>query len=399
MLHFTNPDAIRALVSADEIVTWLADVPISDAALVGVTAFHGCPFLSDADCRSWLVDLFTRSQYKHLDQSSTAAIGDLLAERDFPKSAVVVRRTVEQFKRSDVAPIHNQIRYKYQMARAYTREPDATRSRLPKVLIATALPLEREEVVKHLSTTYDANLLADVALWPAANPVFEVYVTTTGPGNLTAQGAVLRTLEVGVRPALAFFVGVCGGVKDSDIADVVYSTKVYYYEGGKEEDGGVRARPMLKETSEDLVQLAHRVATTPWQPRDNGGHPRAPRSTQAVFASGELVLTSTDASADNYQRIKADYNDVQVVDMEAFGFLKAMQDSGIKFSMVIRGVSDKIAGKVVSDAQNNQPTAARNAAAFLFALLRDCPLVLAPKKAKKNKGFFERLLGNDDDED
>ncbi len=398
--RFANPQAFRDLVDPDDILAWLASVPVISAARAGVNAFRSCSFLDDGHCRRWLVELFTQTQYQGLQESAAAAISGFLAEVSFPESARVVRETAEHFNRQDVAPIHDQIRYKYQMARAYTRNPEDEHRKLPKVLIATALPLERNEVIMHLpSASYDHNLFADVALWPAVKPVCEVYVTTTGAGNLSAQSAVLRTIRGGLEPRLAFFVGVCGGVKDSEIADVVYSTKVYYFEGGKEHDGGISSRPALKETSEALVQLAHRVAATRWQPQDSQIVPRPPKSTPAVFASGELVLASTEATAGNYQRLKSSFNDTQVVDMEAYGFLKAMQDEDIKLSMVIRGVSDKIAGKAESDARGNQPVAARNAAAFLFALLKECQPLLSPKKKKERNGLFNFLLNQKEEED
>jgi hypothetical protein len=68
--------------------------------------------------------------------------------------------------------------------------------------------------------------------------------------------------------------------------------------------------------------------------------------------------------------------------MEAYGFLKAAREEGVPHSMVIRGVSDRIEGKEKSDAAGKQPVAAKNAAMFLFALLRLCPEIAAPKRRK-----------------
>jgi nucleoside phosphorylase len=95
----------------------------------------------------------------------------------------------------------------------------------------------------------------------------------------------------------------------------------------------------------------------------------------------------TSSTASTFQHIKATLNDSQIVDMESYGFLRACREERVPHAMVIRGVSDKVAGKAESDAQGNQPLAARNAAAFLFALLRLCPSLLSSKK-KKRKKFF-----------
>jgi nucleoside phosphorylase len=395
--RFANPDALREMVSADDVLGWLGSVPLGRAAQAGVNAFACIPHLSDADCRKWLVALFTRSQRERLDHKSTAAIADLLGAVDFPVSARVVSETAEQFGREDAARIHERIRYKYQMARAYPRETGKGPSSLPKVLVATALPLEHDEVIRHLVyAKYDPDIGADVALWPPQKPAFEIYVTVTGVGNLSAQGASLRALNRGVKPSLAFFAGVCGGIKDVGVGDVVYSTKVYYYEGGKEEEGAVKSRPAAKETAGELVQLAHRVANTTWQPTESRNALRQPKCSAAVFASGELVFASTGPAAGNYQRLRSSFNDAQVVDMEAYGFLKAMQDEGVRLSMVIRGVSDMIAGKAESDATGSQPLAAKNAAAFLFALLSECvQLVDVQRKPKAGRNIFKALFGDD----
>jgi nucleoside phosphorylase len=86
--------------------------------------------------------------------------------------------------------------------------------------------------------------------------------------------------------------------------------------------------------------------------------------------------------------LKLAYNDAQIIDMEAYGFLKACRAENVPHSMVIRGVSDKLADKASSDAKGNQPLAARNATAFLFALLRSSPAILKPTRRKRILGIF-----------
>jgi nucleoside phosphorylase len=113
-----------------------------------------------------------------------------------------------------------------------------------------------------------------------------------------------------------------------------------------------------------------------------------------VIASGELVFASNEPTAANFQHVKSAYNDAQAVDMESYGFMKAMHDTDVKLAMVVRGVSDTIAGKGDADAKGGQPAAVRNAAAFLFALLRECEPVVSPRK--RTRGLFDFLLGDDD---
>jgi hypothetical protein len=83
--------------------------------------------------------------------------------------------------------------------------------------------------------------------------------------------------------------------------------------------------------------------------------------------------------------------------MEAFGFLKAMDEADVKLAMVVRGVSDLITGKGAADAKGSQPLATRNAAAFLFALIRDCHQ-LVPKKPRQSRGIFDFFFPSEDDE-
>jgi nucleoside phosphorylase len=384
-IEISDPMEFQEILDGSSILDALHTVPVRDAARVGVDTFRTLPFLSDTECSRWLVDLFTRSQFDPLDVKATADIESLLMSRDYPLSANIVRDTAEHYGRGDVTPILSSIRSKYKTFSEGKSHRKQKKVRLPKVLIATALQLERTEVMNYLGgTEYDVDLRADVGDWPTDKPLFQVFVLETGAGNLEAQRAMLRILSR-VKPAFAFFVGVAGGIKDSAVGDVVYSTKVHYIEGGKEEGDGTKARPDTEHTSEALVQLAHRVANMAWQPA-NQMEP-LPTARPAVFASSEKVLTSTSSNAANYQRVKTAYNDTQVVDMESFGFLTALRESEIRYRMIIRGVSDEIEGKAESDARGNQPVVAGNAVAFLFTLLRSCPSLLGPKR-KKLFGLF-----------
>ena len=355
---------------------------------MGVAAFRRFHFLSDDDCCRWLINLFTRTLFNRLEPDEAANVASVLLAADYPKAAAIVKDTAENYYRKDVVPIYHEIRYKYEMAKQYQKQQSTKKSKLPKVVIATALTLERDEVIKQLaSANYVPELAADVGLWPDDEPLFEIFIVITGAGNLGAQRIVSHTLR-GTKPKMAFFVGIGGGVKDSRIGDVAYSTKVYYYEGGKEEKDGKKGRPLLERAGDALVQLAHRVAGQKWQPSDEEYTGISPKAIPAVIASGEVVLASTEQQADTFHHIKAAYNDTQVVDMEGFGFLNACREENLRHCMVIRGISDKLADKAESDQKGNQTLAAKNAASFLFTLLTSCPDILGPKKRKRFMGIF-----------
>lgn len=392
-LKFSPQSDFNNHIDFDKIASSINRLVGNDFIVSGISAFELFSQMPDLQFRHWLVDLFTRTYQTPICPDLASRIAILICNRDYQSSAEVVRDTVENYQRYDVSPILEQIRYKFKMIKKMSAESPVNKGKLPVVLVATALPLERSEVVSHLDTmVYDAEVHADVAFWPPQNPSFEIWVLATGAGNLDAQASTLNALHNMPRlPSLAFFVGVGGGLKDSDIGDVIYSNKVYYYEGGKEEDGGLKSRPNVEHSSKDIEQLAIRVSDRSWQPAFTEGS-QPPKARPAVIGSGEKVLTSVKKNAKTFQRIKNSYNDTQVVDMEGFGFLKACREQNVPHAMVLRGVSDLIAGKSESDAKGNQPVAVKNATAFLFELLKVCTSVTRikhkPKHRKKIFGLF-----------
>lgn len=375
----SDPDFIRSIISTSDIQSILEKLDRGLKVAYGLNAFRRLHLLDD-DFRDWLIKLFTATQFSQLNGEEIAAISSFMLPVDFPLSAKIICETALKYKRADSDAIFQSIRYKYEMSSELTNANKEEGATYPKIVIATALPLERNSVMRKLTNVdYSAELCADRAFWPEQSPLYEIFLILTGPGNLDAQSKSSLILEQ-VKPDAAFFVGVCGGVKDNNIGDVVYSTKVYYVEGGKEDDT-FKSRPQTENTNEKLVQLTHRVAEKKWQPEIDGVP--LPKASPAVFACGEKVLASTGDSANQYKQIRSSYNDAQIIDMETFGFLKATRNAEVKFSMSIRGVSDRIQGKAEADSKGNQPLAANNAAAFLFAILRELPALL-PKKEKKS---------------
>jgi nucleoside phosphorylase len=96
-----------------------------------------------------------------------------------------------------------------------------------------------------------------------------------------------------------------------------------------------------------LVQLAHIVAAHSWYIVNDRPPLQQPKAMPAVFASGEQVLASTAENAVVFQQIKRAYDDSQIVDMEAYGFLHACRAEKVPHCMVIRGVGCSTASEVM----------------------------------------------------
>lgn len=259
-------------------------------------------------------------------------------------------------------------------------------SRAPvDVLAVTALGLEREAVRAHLidlETLRVGATTADVGRFSVDEGHLTVAIIETGSGNIdaaTATGSALRDL----RPNVVLTVGIGGGAKDVEIGDVVASRKIYWVEPGKQilsfdNDGSplqiTRTRPDFGPVSARLVQTARAVvADNRWQSRGRspGGAVRLSggpaEALVAAMAVGEKVLAADDTEL--ARTIREQFSDAAAVAMEDVGVTRTVAELEQARTLSIRGISDLLSDKSVTDAQGAQPLAAANAAAFAFELL------------------------------
>ncbi|ANZ36112.1 hypothetical protein BBK82_08570 [Lentzea guizhouensis] len=240
------------------------------------------------------------------------------------------------------------------------------------IVILTALNVEQDAVLAHLvdveerrhasGTVFDVGTLA-------GHPGHRIAVGVTGPGTTTAAVLTERA-KAEFSPTAMMFVGVAGGrSRKLAIGDVVVATKVYSYQGGRSQDDGFRVRPRAWDISHRLEQAARRL------PRNNAWHAflpaeardQEPKVAFGPIAVGDVVLDST--TSDLARRIDESYNDTIAVEMEGSGFTHAAALSDQLPVAVVRGISDRADGtKRATDREDNQPIAARNAAAFAVAL-------------------------------
>jgi nucleoside phosphorylase len=235
-------------------------------------------------------------------------------------------------------------------------------------IVLTAIQSETEAVLRHL-TEQGRERVADTWFHTGRFASWTVAIAEVGPGNTRAATVAVRALSH-FRPEIAAFVGIAGGVKDVALGDVVVATKVYNYESGKDTAGGFSVRPDLQNSDHELEQRARVLRTsTTWHDRlDASLWPdHKPNVHVGPIAAGEAVVASRKSRIAAH--IKTYYGDALAVEMEGRGFLEAAHvDSGCR-AVVVRGISDRLAGKATSDRRGWQQRAADSAATFFFEML------------------------------
>ena len=240
-------------------------------------------------------------------------------------------------------------------------------SQLPKALVFTALRVEYLAVQKGLVDLEEKSHKTSIyehGTYRGRNQDWDVWIVETGRGNTRASAEVERGLQF-VEPALTFFVGVAGGIKDVRLGDVVVATKVYAYQNGKVAKS-FEPRPEVFQASDLLLNRARAEART----NEWFASPNQTESLPNVFtepiAAGEQVIAST--RSDTFQFIRRNYGDAVAVDMEGYGHLLAAHANETP-AMVVRGISDLLDNKARADKSGSQGRAAANASAFMFSVL------------------------------
>ena len=243
------------------------------------------------------------------------------------------------------------------------------------MLIVTPLPLEFRALRTHLedaSPDYHPKgtyfLRGRIPGVPG-----DVVVVSPGDGNLDTAVLVERGIER-YRPRALLVVGIAGSLKtDVEIGDVVVSTWVHAYHGGKEEDSGFSARPRSRAAAHRFSQVAIAVSLEDgWSDRLAPIDGRPPQVHHKPIAAGEVVLNSRDTPLAD--QIRRHYSDAVAIEMESAGSAAAAHLNDDLPTLTIRGISDRADGeKHLSDAGGLQPAAAERAAAFAVAFLRELP--------------------------
>lgn len=242
-------------------------------------------------------------------------------------------------------------------------------------VISTALPVEYLAVVAHLSDLQEirhgAGTIYEVGEFLGQGGRWQVAVVQTGQGNPRAALELERAISF-FNPSHVFFVGVAGGLKDVKLGDVVAATKVYGYEYGKA-NNSFSPRPDFGESTYSMIQEATFVARRrDWLNRVRLNDPsdmfgETPRAFVGAIAAGEKVVAST--SSNVYQFLRENFSDTLAVEMESYGFFRAIHANKNIEALVVRGISDTIDHKADADAAGSQERASAHAAAFAYEVL------------------------------
>lgn len=235
-----------------------------------------------------------------------------------------------------------------------------------KILIQTALSLEFAAVKPFLTDI-------KIVRHPSTGSIYnegnyngnEILIVETGAGNVRSADETGRAIEF-FKPDYVFFVGVAGGLKDVKIGDVVASSKVIGFEMGKD-DAEFKPRFDTIPSSYILEQIAKHVKREDrWKQLIKVTNTVEAEAFVQPIAAGEKVVSSNQSIAFAY--LKRYCSDAVAIDMEGNGFLIGARPHHAH-AIEVRGISDLIENKAVSDAEGTQPRAAANAAAFCFEMI------------------------------
>ena len=262
---------------------------------------------------------------------------------------------------------------------------DAETGGLRRALIVTALKPEMQAVRSHLthlvSSSGRVGTVYECGRFTAEGEDWLVVVAECGPGNHAAHNVVTNAAIDFPGCELVLFSGIAGSRKsEAPIGSVIAASQVYNPYSGKYADGEFSSWPRELRIDHRLAQLARKVSRDEdWhnriRPMLNGPElpppherpqPFPPKSFVAPIVAVEAVVADT--TSDLARLIDEHDSDAHAIEMEGYGAVFAAEMDRIP-SLVVRGISDMLAGKTAQRDAFHQPLAAIFAAAFTFELL------------------------------
>jgi len=224
----------------------------------------------------------------------------------------------------------------------------------------------------------------EIGTFSGKNKTLKVVLVQKGKGLVDIALATERAINH--FPAkYIFLVGTAGGIKKVAIGDVVIGTKGYNYEAGRALHKEFRPTPKIRESDQELLELAHLVSQKKnWLQRiNNDSIPDSIKVIAGPIASGEKVVETNQSII--ISTIKRHYQDTIALEMEAYGFLEAAFKHKKVQALIIRSISDLLIDKTKANQQGSRELAATHAAAFAFEVIDNLPV--------KRKRYGIWLLG------
>lgn len=265
-------------------------------------------------------------------------------------------------------------------------ERDKQAAHLTDFVILTALPKERDAVLRYLPSPertvvngrnfYKASLRG----YKGANSQV-ILLSLPDMGNINAALATHNAIAVW-NPTYIVLGGIAGGVQnkgDRCLGDVIVGEQIIYYEYGKQTAGGITRRYQAYRPAQPLISAARNLAHKTWSmsikaTRPDGSSTRViPRVHFGVVASGEKVVTDTEL----IEELRTDWSQLVGIEMEGAGSALAAYDYGTTPGvLLVKGISDW------ANAQKEdgwQEYAAEASASFITELLRSESFADKPK--------------------
>lgn len=263
----------------------------------------------------------------------------------------------------------------YRLTKEAADEAQARHARPRRRLaILTALDLELRAVLAHIDdpqrhTGSDGTVYL-TGTFETAGAVWEISAAAIGAGNVGAAAA-MPSVIFDTDPEAVFFVGIAGGIKDVELGDVVAPDQVFLYSAGKAGATFIPSANVYRPTYALVSNARATVNQDLWQKRIVSAPAEPPKALIEPIAAGEQVVSSTRSAT--YKLIRKHYQRAVAVEMEGGGFLAGTYRHLKVESLVVRGISDLLDDKDLTDAAGWQRRAAAHAAAFAFEVIANMP--------------------------
>lgn len=237
------------------------------------------------------------------------------------------------------------------------------------VLIFTPVELEYLAVVPLLTgaqflqdpTTGRGYLIGHV---DTAGGRLKVGLMRSGKGVHDTHDAVRAGTDA-LSPRIAILFGMAGGLRKTNIGDVLIGTHGRNYERGKVTDNGFLGNPESLPCSKRLVEKALSLSrnTNDWHPYLPESKHALPKVYDGPIVSGDKVIDTEENELRSI--LKSQHYEAVGVEMEAYSFLvSAAHRSGTE-AIIIRGVSDWLKNKDEANAAGSKEFSLSRAVAFL----------------------------------